>query len=546
VLLPGIRLDNLAVCEHVIRTDGNLSEMGASITAKEFFEVNEKAILAWLTPVQKNYPVPPPPPPAPPPMVVQAEADSEEFDEGRYSIDATASVISEEGAKALMAAGAIAEGDMCHAHTTTIDHARAAANWHRTEPVKTTATIVKHWELQMAHKKPKAQVAHPIGAQPTIAGLASSSLYHSEEAAAAGAAMGATLESSSHLTPTASAKGIVEDHGITLGSEEVDTDGDAALARMLQEEEDAAYAAMQRHASEPLPLEGSEWEVIYAAGVAYRHTLSFNDKSDKHGPEFGEMVTAHHVVRSSEGLIYIKPEGIDSWLPTMSPTGIKILREVKEDSTISPWRPAKDVHSGGTYYFNTETKETTWERPPGYHDPPPPPPQRNEGQPPQGKVMVTFKVPMTWRPGQNCLVDVPGGASQLVAVAKGIKPGQTVKVAVSDPQYKAPPEAECQQGEHSDDWIAITDPSTGRDYFYNVKTQQTSWVKPSGYHSPPGLPVQHHPSANQTSDKIWISFEVPHNWRPGQYCNIRKPDGTMAMVAVAKDVKPGQTVKVNV
>merc|ERR1719478_749371 len=101
-----------------------------------------------------------------------------------------------------------------------------------------------------------------------------------------------------------------------------------------------------------------------------------------------------------------KIHNCEGWVPTTSPTGIEILRLIENENgpqleEPNPWRAAKDPHSGRTYFFNTVTNETTWERPADYH-PPAPPPQEREAEP--GKIIVTFQVPMSWRPGQHCSV----------------------------------------------------------------------------------------------------------------------------------------------
>jgi len=182
-------------------------------------------------------------------------------------------------------------------------------------------------------------------------------------------------------------------------------------------------------------------------------------------------------------------------------------------------------------------------------------------------------------------VDLPGGAGQqLVGMAPDVVPGQTVKVKVPNPAYKpkgrggtapAPPpppsgpptqvwafplellaSISCLISPfllHSllllflQEWVASTDPQSGRLFYLNTRTKETSWEKPAGFippPPPPQSPQRRAPAA--PPGKQEVTFQVPPSWRPGQTINVRKPDGTTAQVAVAPGVKPGQTVRVTV
>jgi hypothetical protein len=81
------------------------------------------------------------------------------------------------------------------------------------------------------------------------------------------------------------------------------------------------------------------------------------------------------------------------------------------------WTAATDPASGHTYYSNVQLQQTTWERPvQGQQQAQPPPP------PP---------------PAATAAAPLPLG------------------------------------------WTSAMDPSTGREYYYNATTKQTTWIKPT-------------------------------------------------------------------
>jgi len=609
VKITGVRLDNLAVCEYAIKHLHESIGNKTTITAKEFFEVNDKAIVAWVTSLHRCFPEPPPPPPmAPPPEEdVEEEHETEEPEEAEAANAVPVMDQDHDGVPDFLPAMAQATPELVEvvdpnvsarssmmdvAPPEPVNHARAMSHWHKAKAVGKVASGVNHMQLLASLRKPKTSIAAPDQAIPSMSDYTKGELYHSEPAAQADA------DPEAVTAPPASAplatEGVVEDHGIGVDTHEELPEpvqmimnmgfsqwaAKAALARyegevehalnyILEnperaEEEGQALANSQggeqqepaptvAKSTGPLPSVPSQWEIVYTAGVAYRHTPNFTDKSAVHGPDCGARLDVVRIARGeTDGLIYLKPysEDFDGWVPTTSPSGIIIAKEVKREA-VSPWRAAKDPSTGKTYFFNSLTKQTSWTRPVDYNPPPPPPPKKKAAD---GSQTVTFQVPMSWRPGQYVTVNLPNGGTQLVAMAPNVKPGQQVKVSIPTKSSgaapgggKRPPPA-APKG----DWIMTKDPASGRTYYLNTKTKQTSWTKPSGYNRPPPtIPSQNHSSApHQTAGappgKAMVTFQVPAAWRPGQYINVRKPDGSMAQVAVAPGVKPGQTVRVAV
>jgi len=290
----------------------------------------------------------------------------------------------------------------------------------------------------------------------------------------------------------------------------------------------------------PLPSVPSKWIVVYASGVAYRSSPSFNDRdsSGAVGPECGTRFKAVRAAYGADQVLYLEVHIVGSglWIPVTSPGGkIQICREVGGATEGTPWRAAKDPQTGRTYYFNSKTKETVWNRPADFISPP----QQKASNVPPAMISLSFQVPLTWRPGQYVTVDLPGGGSQLVGMAPDVKPGQTVKVKIPNPALKpggaAPPPP--TPANTTGEWKASKDPKTGRIFYVNMSTKETTWSKPPGFKPAP-------PPPPGKSSGVEVTFTVPATWQPGQTINVRKPDGTMAQVAVAAGVKPGQTVRV--
>jgi len=77
VQITGVRLDNLAVCEYAINYLHKQLGLKVTITAKEFFDCNEKAISGWISRLAREFPPEPPPPSSQPPRA-EKEAEEEE------------------------------------------------------------------------------------------------------------------------------------------------------------------------------------------------------------------------------------------------------------------------------------------------------------------------------------------------------------------------------------------------------------------------------------------------------------------------------------
>ncbi len=117
---------------------------------------------------------------------------------------------------------------------------------------------------------------------------------------------------------------------------------------------------------------------------------------------------------------------------------------VAASSTTSPqqettgsgeWLEVTDPTSGRVYYYNPTTNETSWEKPESIQQ------QQGDG----GEVAST---------GDSTAPSALGTATA----------GQAAELPTATSQ--------------GNDWVEATDPSSGQPYYYNTRTQETSWDRP--------------------------------------------------------------------
>ena len=136
------------------------------------------------------------------------------------------------------------------------------------------------------------------------------------------------------------------------------------------------------------------------------------------------------------------------------------------------WIEAKDPSSGRTYYYDTATNETSWERPPL------PTKEIDDEQ------EVLHSDPK--HPSQSPEIETEGNATaELGPTQSNAEMDQSSvdpsHVSQQDPGFASAeaPEPEMENSVLPAGWVEGTDPSSGQTFYYNAKTNETSWEKPA-------------------------------------------------------------------
>lgn len=158
----------------------------------------------------------------------------------------------------------------------------------------------------------------------------------------------------------------------------------------------------------------------------------------------------------------------------------KATTATTEDKTVGEWTEVQD-DEGRTYYYNTKTEETSWDKPEGFgvevkngdtneHD--------KEGeewvetQDEEGRTYYfnTKTEETSW--------DRP---SALETKDSGVSPVRP-KSPFQDSEVKQEEKTIPSQADSiaAEDWVEAQD-DEGRTYYYNTKTEQTTWEKPEGF-----------------------------------------------------------------
>mmetsp|Transcript_25073 Transcript_25073/g.58123 ORF Transcript_25073/g.58123 Transcript_25073/m.58123 type:complete len:283 (+) Transcript_25073:57-905(+) len=199
------------------------------------------------------------------------------------------------------------------------------------------------------------------------------------------------------------------------------------------------------------------------------------------------------------------------------------------------WVEHKDPSTGKTYYYNSVTKETTWTRP-GLSSstgaPPPPAPPGGPGTP-KAPLPSSLSGAKPFAPlGSPAAPRAPGAPTPPVPGSRAISssspsaplappaPGTRPTVSIASPSPAAPsapkaplapaapgaplapkpatplapgapraplaPGAPMAPAAPKDDWTEHKDPVSGKTYYYNKNTKETTWEKPKP--AVPGAP----------------------------------------------------------
>ena len=119
------------------------------------------------------------------------------------------------------------------------------------------------------------------------------------------------------------------------------------------------------------------------------------------------------------------------------------IQDRKQQVLPPGWVEATDPSSGKVYYCNPKTRETTWERP---------------------------TVPMTTAPEQQ------HQAKNSLSTARN--PVSHHGAPLNQAQIQQQQKHQSQQNALPPGWVEAKDPSTGKAYYCNPKTRETSWERP--------------------------------------------------------------------
>jgi len=138
------------------------------------------------------------------------------------------------------------------------------------------------------------------------------------------------------------------------------------------------------------------------------------------------------------------------------------------------WAEVKDPRSGKTYYYNKKTKETSWTAPavepepePAEAEPEPEPEPRPQPEPEPR--------PQPEEPPSPAVDALPPGWVE----AKDPKSGKTYyyNKTTKETSWKKP-SASAAADELPPHWAEVKDPNSGKTYYYNKVTKETSWKRP--------------------------------------------------------------------
>jgi hypothetical protein len=159
---------------------------------------------------------------------------------------------------------------------------------------------------------------------------------------------------------------------------------------------------------------------------------------------------------------------------------------IADSSLPDGWQEVVDPSSGQTYFYNAATLETSWEHPAG------------AGMAQPGKVNI--------EPLKN--------AQHETKLDETGAEGNRVDVLNIDGQEETPPVEHLERAPVSSDipegWTEVTDPSSGRTYYYNSISQETSWDFPVAVEQAEDGQDEEHSATSVSADGGDLDGESAH------------------------------------
>ena len=166
----------------------------------------------------------------------------------------------------------------------------------------------------------------------------------------------------------------------------------------------------------------------------------------------------------------------------------------------------KDPATGKAYYYNKLTKETTWEKPetrPGSSMPPAPAAPKAPSVP--GAPVAPGGLPPDWTEHKDPATGKAYYYNKLTKETTWDKPAPAAPKAPSVPAPAAP-------GGLPLDWTEHKDPATGKAYYHNKLTKETTWEKPATRPGPSMPPAPAAPKAPSVPGAPVAPGGLPPDW----------------------------------
>ena len=199
---------------------------------------------------------------------------------------------------------------------------------------------------------------------------------------------------------------------------------------------------------------------------------------------------------------------------------------VAPDGLPPDWTEHKDPATGKAYYYNKLTKETTWEKPatrPGSSMPPAPAAPKAPSVP--GAPVAPGALPPDWTEHKD---PATGKAYYYNKLTKettwdkpATRPGSSMPSAPAAPKAPSVPGASVAPGGLPPDWTEHKDPATGKAYYYNKLTKETTWEKPATA-APKAPSVPAAPAAPGGLPLDWTEHKDPATGKAYYYNKLTK------------------------